>query len=318
MTFRSDNGRTWQVLAAFVAIYLVWGSTYLGIRLAIETLPPFLMAGTRFLVAGTILHVAGRLRGDPAPERAHWMPSLVLGTLFLLLGNGGVVWAEQRVPSSLAALLVAVTPVWTTIFEWRKGGQAPGAWTVAGLLGGIVGVGLLVAPGELASGAGVDLAGAAGCMISSVSWSAASVLSGSFRLPKSSAIASSMQMLCGGALLVLTGLIVGEGAQVSPSAFSARSVLALAYLIVFGSLVAFTAYTWLLRVTSPSRVATCAYVNPVVAVFLGWAVAGEQLTLRSALAAAVIVGAVVLIITTRGRRAPARPNVVTEPESEVA
>lgn len=316
MTSHADSSRTWQVLAAFVAIYLVWGSTYLGIRLAIETLPPFLMAGTRFLVAGAVLYAAGRLRGDPAPERVHWAPSLVLGALFLLLGNGGVVWAEQRVPSSLAALLVAVTPVWTTIFEWRKGGQAPSVWTVAGLLGGIAGVGLLVAPGEFASGAGVDLAGAAGCMISSVSWSAASVLSGSLRLPKSPAIASSIQMLCGGLLLALTGLILGEGAHLSPSAFSVRSVLALAYLIVFGSLVAFTAYTWLLRVTSPSRVATCAYVNPVVAVLLGWAVAGEELTVRTGVAAAVIVGAVLLIITTRGRRAPAPP--VTEPETEVA
>jgi drug/metabolite transporter (DMT)-like permease len=318
MTSSSENGRGWQVLAAFVAIYLVWGSTYLGIRVAIETLPPFLMAGTRFLVAGAILHIAGRLRGDPAPERGHWAPSLLLGTLFLFLGNGGVVWAEQRVPSSLAALLVAVTPVWTTLFEWRKRGQVPSVWTVVGLLAGIGGVGLLVAPGELASGAAVDLAGAAGCMISSVSWSAASVLSSSFRLPKSPAIASSLQMLCGGLLLVLAGLVTGEGARVSLDAFSLRSVVALAYLIVFGSLVAFTAFTWLLRVTSPSRVATCAYVNPVVAVFLGWALAGEQLTPRTLLAAAVIVGAVVLIITTRGKRAPAPAGPVTEPETEVA
>jgi drug/metabolite transporter (DMT)-like permease len=305
------------VLAAFGAIYLVWGSTYLAIRVAIETLPPFFMAGTRFLVAGVILHAVGRLRGDPPPERAHWAPSLLLGALFLLLGNGGVVWAEQRVPSGLAALLVAVTPVWTTLFEWRRGGRAPSMWTGVGLLAGIAGVGLLVAPGELASGSAVDLAGAAACMISSVSWSAASVLSSSLRLPKSPAIASSLQMLSGGVLLMLAGLVTGEWAHVSAHAFSLRSLFALVYLIVFGSLVAFTAFTWLLQVTSPSRVATCAYVNPVVAVFLGWGLAGEPLTPRSLVAAAIIVGAVVLVISTRGRGASASSGAVTEPETEV-
>jgi drug/metabolite transporter (DMT)-like permease len=316
MTPRAENGRGWQVVAAFAAIYLIWGSTYLAIRVAIETLPPFLMAGTRFLVAGAVLHAIGRLRGDPAPERGHWAPSLLLGALFLLLGNGGVVWAEQRVPSSLAALLVAVTPVWTTMFEWRKGGTTPSVWTAVGLVGGIAGVALLVAPGAAAAGTAVDVGGAVGCLVSSVSWSAASVLSTGFRLPKSPAIASSLQMLCGGGLLLLVGLVLGEGALVVPQAFSLRSVLALLYLIAFGSLVAFTSFTWLLRVTSASRVATCAYVNPVVAVFLGWALAGESLAPRSLVAAAVIVGAVVLIITTRSRR-PA-PGPVTEPEGEVA
>ena len=227
-------------------------------------------------------------------------------------------WAEQRVPSGLAALLAGVTPVWTAMFEWRQGGAAPSVGTVTGLIAGLTGVALLVAPGQFGSGAPVSLPGAAACMLSSIGWSLASVLSPGRRLPSSPAIASSLLMLCGGALLVTAGLVTGEGAEVHLDAISPRSVLALAYLIVFGSLVAFTAFTWLLRVSTPSRVATCAYVNPVVAVLLGWAVAGERLTIRILIAAAIIIGAVVLITTARSRR-PGDPQSgpVTEPESEV-
>jgi drug/metabolite transporter (DMT)-like permease len=298
MTQDPDNGRAWRVIAAFAAVYIVWGSTYLAIRFAIETLPPFLMAATRFLIAGSVLHAWGRLRGDPAPARAHLAPSFVLGALFLLLGNGGVVWAEQRIPSGLAALLVAVTPAWTVLFEWAHGGGMPGLRTIAGLAAGLAGVALLVAPSSL-GGARLDLAGAAGCLLSSVSWSLASVRSRTMRLPPSPAIASSLQMLAGGALLLLVGLASGEAARVDLAAASTRSLLAVAYLVVFGSLVAFTAFTWLLRVSTPSRVATCAYVNPVVAVLLGWAFAGERLGTRSVVAAAAIVLGVVLITTGR-------------------
>jgi drug/metabolite transporter (DMT)-like permease len=309
----------WRIVAAFAAVYLIWGSTYLAIRFAIETLPPFLMAGTRFLLAGALLHLWARVRGAPAPERAHWAPSLLLGALFFLVGNGGVVWAEQRVPSGLAALLVAVTPVWTAVFEWRRGGAAPSFGTVTGLVAGLTGVALLVAPGQLGSGMPISLPGAAACMISSMGWSLASVLSRGRRLPESPAIASSLQMLCGGGLLATAGLLTGEGAAVHLHAITPRSVLALCYLIVFGSLVAFTAFTWLLRVSTVSRVATCAYVNPVVAVLLGWAVAGERLTIRTVVAAAVIIGAVVLLTTARSRRpALSQSGPVTEPEGEVA
>jgi drug/metabolite transporter (DMT)-like permease len=308
--------RGWRVAAAFGAIYLIWGSTYLAIRVALETLPPFLMAGCRFLVAGTVLYTWGRAQGDPAPARGHWGAAMLLGALFLLLGNGGVVWAEQRVPSGLAALLVAVTPAWTTLFEWRRDGVAPSVWTVAGLLAGLAGVALLVAPADLASGGAVDPAGAAACLLSSVSWSLASVLSSRLSVPRSPAIASSMQMLAGGALLAAAGLATGEAGRVSLHAASPRSVAAVTYLVVFGSLVAFTAFTWLLRVTSASRVATCAYVNPVVAVLLGWALLGERLTPRTLVAAAVIVGGVVVIISTRTRRRTP-PPVALEPEGEV-
>ncbi len=312
-----EDGTPWAVIAAFAAVYVIWGSTYLAIRFAIETLPPFLMAGTRFVIAGVLLHSWSRLRGDPAPSRAHLAPSLMLGALFLLVGNGGVVWAEQRVPSGLAALLVAVTPAWTVLFEWAHGGGAPSLRTLAGLAGGLVGVALLVAPSDLAGG-GVDLAGGAACLLASMSWSLGSVRSRTLRLPASPAIASSLQMLAGGGLLVFAGLATGELPRVDLAGASARSVVALAYLIVFGSLVAFTAFTWLLRVSTPSRVATCAYVNPVVAVLLGWVFAGERLGPRSLLAAAIIVLGVVLITGgPPGRRAGGR-MALRIPEDEQA
>ena len=315
MTQDPKNRTAWAVVAAFAAVYIIWGSTYLAIRFAIETLPPFLMAGTRFLIAGVLLHALGRLRGDPPPSRAHLAPSLVLGALFLLLGNGGVVWAEQRIPSGLAALLVAVTPAWTVLFEWAHGSGAPPLRTLAGLAAGLAGVGLLVAPSGL-GGARLDLAGAAACLLSSLSWSLGSVRSRTLRLPPSPAIASSLQMLAGGSLLLLVGIATGEAGRVNLAHASARSVLAVVYLVIFGSLVAFTAFTWLLRVSTPSRVATCAYVNPVVAVVLGWAFAGERLRSRSLVAAAVIVVGVVLITTggQAGGRAGGRRGA-TSPEN---
>jgi drug/metabolite transporter (DMT)-like permease len=301
MTEARERGRSWSIVAAFGAVYVIWGSTYLAIRFAIETLPPFLMAGTRFLVAGALLHAWGRLRGGAAPTHSHLLPSLLLGALFLLAGNGGVVWAEQRVPSGLAALLVAVTPAWTVLFEWAHGGGPPGGRTIAGLAAGLAGVGLLVAPSELMAG-GVDPAGAAGCLIASFCWSLGSVRSRTLALPASPAIASSLQMLAGGGLLLVAGLATGEASRIDLGAASTQSMLAVAYLIVFGSLVAFTAFTWLLRVSTPSRVATCAYVNPVVAVLLGWIFAGERLGARSLAAAAVIVLGVALITTDRRAR----------------
>ena len=261
------------------------------------------MAGTRFTIAGALLFAWGRLRAEPAPTPAHLLPSLVLGGLFLLLGNGGVVWAEQRVPSGVAALLVAVTPVWTVLFEWIQGSGTPGVRTFAGLAAGLAGVAMLVSPSQLA-GAPVDPAGAAACLLSSLSWSLGSVRSRRMHLPASPTTASSLQMLAGGGLLLAVGFVGGEGSRADLAAASARSLLAVAYLILFGSLVAFTAFTWLLRVSTPARVATCAYVNPVVAVLLGWLLAGERLETVHLVAAAAIVVGVVLITSGTTRRRP--------------
>lgn len=289
------------VVAAFAAIYVIWGSTYLAIRVAIDTIPPFLMAGVRFLVAGTILYAWARLRGAPAPPRAAWRAATMLGAFFLLLGNGGVVWAEQTVPSGIAAVLVALLPIWTAIIEWiRPPGKRPTAGVVAGLVTGFAGVGLLLAPG-VGSGAQVDPVGAIVLILASLSWGYAGVVSKEQPLPKSAALSSGMQMLAGGALLVLLGTATGEIGRLDPAAISLRSAGAFLYLVTFGSLIGFSAFAWLLQVSTPGRVATYAYVNPVVAVFLGWLVLGEPLGARDLVAAAIIVGGVVLITTARLR-----------------
>jgi drug/metabolite transporter (DMT)-like permease len=291
------------VVAAFAVIYLVWGSTYLAIRVAIDTLPPFLMAGARFLVAGALMYGWARSRGAARPDRRQWKAALLLGTLFLLLGNGGVVWAEQYVASGMAAVLVALMPIWTAIVEWvRPGGRRPGLLTSIGLLTGFVGVALLLSPG--ADGSAVDPLGALVLVGASLSWAIASVLSKGMPLPRSGALSSGMQMLAGGALLALAGLVTGESGALDLEAVSLRSGAALLYLIVFGSLLGFGAFTWLLRVASPARVATYAYVNPLVAVTLGWALLGEPLGLRELGAAAVIIAGVVLITTAKLRNAP--------------
>ena len=291
-----------KLVLAFAAVYLIWGSTYLAIRLAIETLPPFLMAGVRFLIAGVLLYAWARWRGAPRPARTHWLAAATVGGLMLLGGNGGVVWAEQRVPSGLTAVLIATVPLWIALLEWVQGGVRPGGRVAGGLMMGLAGIALLVGPGELAGAEGIDLVGAAVLLVASLSWAIGSLYSRRARLPSSPLLATAMEMLAGGLLLLLAALVTGQVSDLNPSQISLQSVLALVYLIVFGSLVAFTAYVWLLRVTLPSHAATYAYVNPVVAVFLGWAVGGEPLTARTLLAAAIIVGAVVIITASRPAR----------------
>jgi drug/metabolite transporter (DMT)-like permease len=289
-----------SIIAAFAAVYVIWGSTYLAIRIAIETLPPFLMASARFLVAGGLLYAWSRIRGAERPTAANWLAALTVGGLLLMGGNGAVVWAEQRVASGVAALLVATVPLWMVLLDWWwRGGARPGRGVIAGIALGLAGLVLLVGPGTIAGGGRVDPAGAAVLVLGSFSWAAGSLYSQRAPLPKAPLLATSMEMLGGGLLLFFAGLLTREGSRLDLGAVSLQSVMALLYLVIFGSLVAFTAYIWLLRVSTPARVSTYAYVNPVVAVLLGWAFAGEPITARTLLAAAIIVGAVALITTTR-------------------
>jgi drug/metabolite transporter (DMT)-like permease len=301
---RSKNAPSrWLVVTAFAAIYLIWGSTYLGIRFAIETLPPFFMAGVRFVLAGVALFLWMRWRGAPPPGRAHWRSAALIGGMMILGGVGVVTWAEQRIPSGLAALLIAVMPIWIVLLEWLgPEGVRPGGKVLAGLALGMAGMALLIGPGDLGDGNPVDLIGAGAVLLAAFSWANGSLYSRRAALPDSPLLATGMEMFVGGLLLLTLALLTGEGAQVDLSAVSLRSLLALGYLIVMGSLVAFTAYIWLLKVTTPSRVATYAYVNPVVAIFVGWALAGEPLTPRVIAATAVIVAAVMLITTWRSQR----------------
>ena len=292
------------LLAAFAAVYLLWGSTYLAIKYAIGSMPPLLMAGSRFLLAGGILWSVGRFSADyQAPTGPQWRTALVVGALLLVGGNGGVVLAERTLPSGLAALLVAVEPFWVVLLGWWWLGQArPGGRVVLGLLLGFGGVYLLVGPQLRAGGGQGQLLGAALVLAAAFSWAAGSIYGLRAPAAKSPVLAAGMQMLCGGALLLALGTARGEWRGFELRQVTLAAWLGWGFLVVFGSLVAFTAYSWLLRHAPPARVATYAYVNPVVAVGLGWALRGEQLSPGMLLGAAVIVGSVVLL-TMPGRAA---------------
>lgn len=295
------------IVLAFAAVYLIWGSTYLAIRVAVQTLPPLTMAGVRFVFAGGLLYALLRIAGAPRPSALQWRSATLIGGLLLLGGNGGVAMAETVVESGIAALLVATVPLWMVLLEGlRPGGSWPNAIEIAGVLVGFAGVGVLIGPGwataSSAESGGVDLGGAALLVGASLSWAAGSLYARHAELPRSAWTATGMEMIAGGALLLVAGLLRGEWATLDVSRFSAASLLALAYLTVFGSLVGFTAYVWLLGVTTPTRVGTYAYVNPVVAVLLGWAAAGERLGAATFVAMGLILSAVVLI-NVFGRRA---------------
>ena len=292
----------WKVWAAFAAIYLIWGSTYLAIRFAIATVPPLLMAGFRFTTAGAILYTVMRLRGVPHPKRIHWRSGLIVGGLMLLGGNGGVTWAEQRVYSSIAALMIAMVPLWIVLLEWiRPNGRKPGPWTISGLVLGFVGMVLLVGPGNL-SGEPVDLVGAGVLVLAALLWSIGSLISREAPLPDDGLMGTAVEMLMGGGLLILLGTLIGEWSDFDLTMISLQSAGAFIYLILVGSLIGFSAYVWLLKAVSPAQASTYAYVNPVVAVFLGWLLAGETLTWRTLIAAAIIIGSVVLITVRQSTR----------------
>ena len=285
-----------KVIAAFAAVYIIWGSTYLAIRYAIETVPPFLMASVRFLIAGGLLYVWMRRRGAPTPTRQNWLAALVVGGLLLFIGNGAVVWSEQHVPSGMVSLLVATVPLWMVLLEWAApGGRRPSRGVAVGIAMGLAGLFILVGPDAFTSTGSIPIAGALVLVIGSLSWAFGSLYSGKAALPKEPLMATATEMLGGGVLLMGMSLATSEWDRVDLGAVSTTSVLALLYLIFIGSLVGFSAYIWLLTASTPARVSTYAYVNPVVAVFLGWAFANEPISARMLVAAAIIITAVALI-----------------------
>lgn len=295
----SDRRNVAVLIAAFAAVYIFWGSTYLAIKYALETLPPFLMAGTRFAVAGAILFVIARFSKDyEKPEARHWRTSFIVGTLLLLGGNGGVVLAQQYISSSMTALLVATEPLWVVLLSWVWLRTGRPNWKVfAGLLVGFAGVWFLISGrgGGFGSDGSVQLLGYAAVVGGALSWAAGSVYGLSASTPRSSLLTAGMQMLSGSLALFVVGILRGEWSRFEPSAVSQTSVLALFYLLIFGSLIGFTAYSWLLKNAQPSIVATYAYINPVIAVLLGWSIAGESLTAQMLIGAFVIVVSVALI-----------------------
>ena len=288
-----------QILIAFAAVYIIWGSTYLAIKFAIETLPPFLMVGCRFLAAGLIMYIWLRARGAAAPKAIHWRSAAILGTLMPVLGTGVVVWAEEKVPSGIAALLVSIVPLWIVLLQWwRPGGKRPNTLVFGGVALGLAGLYLLVDPGSDTAKGNLAVEGI--LLLAALSWAIGSLYSKRAPHAENEFIGTAMEMIVAGVLLVAIGLVAGEAHGFSLASASTKSWLAVLYLITFGSLVGYTAYVWLLSAVSATLVSTYAFVNPVVAVFLGWAFASEPLNGRMIVAAAIIVGAVALI-TIGGR-----------------
>jgi drug/metabolite transporter (DMT)-like permease len=284
-----------HILAAFAAVYLVWGSTYLAIRVAVETLPPFLLGGVRFVVSALLLLPFLLLRGHPLPTARQWGHATVIGVLLMLGGNGLVVWAEQTVTSSQAALFIASTPVWFAIFDWlRPGGTRPSLLTGAGLALGFIGVITLVSDRSPTT-VPIPVPAALSLLAATICWAAGSVFSRHADRPASPLMGAAAQMLTGGVGMLLVGGLRGEfqGANWIQAPF--RSWFALGYLILFGSLVGYTAYVYLLRRCPPTQVATYAYVNPVIAVLLGHLILGEPLGARSLVAGALVVAGVILL-----------------------
>ncbi len=303
------------VIVAFGLVYVVWGSTYLAIRIGIESFPPLLLAGTRHLLTGLILYPLLRWKTGVRPAAAHWRMSFITGFLLLFIGNGGVCLAERTVPSGVTALLVATVSLWMVLVDWlRPGGARPGPRVIAGLLLGFSGLALLVGPKNLGGSGRVDPFGVGLLVIASLAWASGSVYSKhAGGLSGSPLLGAAMQSLAGGVSLWIAGILSGEVSALHLHAISVRSWAALAYLVVFGSMVGFTAYIYILKKSTATRVATYAFVNPVVALFLGWLLVGESITLRTVIAAAVILTAVLLVITAPHRE-PTRVELrATEP-----
>ena len=307
----SSRPSTLAVAAALLTVYIVWGSTYLAIALMIETLPPLLSAGARYGGAGALMlgFLAARARwrrrsggaGDERPTGAQWRSALIIGTLLLLGGNGGVVLSELLIPSGIAAVLVATVPIWMATFDAVLTRRRPSGLVIAGLVAGIAGVAVLLVPVEGIEG--LDPLGVGLVVVAAISWAIGSLYARRAPLPRSGLLATGMEMLAGGAVLMLAGTLLGEVGRTQVAEFSLRSILAFGYLIVFGSILAFTAYTWLLAHVPVSTVATYAYVNPIVAVALGSLVLSEPITLRTLIASGVIIGAVVAMVSGRPREA---------------
>ncbi len=301
---------TWKTLLAFAIIYFVWGSTSLAIRIGVHEVPPFLLAGIRFVAAGLALYLWMLLRGERSPAAREWASASLVAILIFVGDYGLLFWAERRVPSGLTAVMMAMIPAFMALSEiliLRT--QTLTLRLAFALLVGIGGVAVLTSRSLNLGGAPIDTRGALALIVAAMSWSLGSVLTRKVTLPASKAMSSGIQMLCGGVLLTLTSAALGEFRNFHPAAVSRAAWLALLYLIVFGSIIAFTAYVWLIHHESPTKVGTYAYVNPVVAVLLGYFFAGEPLGLRAVLGTVLVLVSIILITTSRAQKPAPAPSV---------
>jgi drug/metabolite transporter (DMT)-like permease len=302
------------VLFCFAVVYLVWGSTFYAIRVGIECIPPRLLSGLRYLLAGLVFYPLFRATTKEKPTLPQWITALVVGALLFCIGNGTVSWAELTVPSGIAALLVATVSLWMVLVDWlRPGGVRPPPRVIAGFVLGFVGMALLVGPKHLGNSERIDPFGAFALIAASLAWSIGSIYLRHHPLPRSPLLGAGMQMLCGGVLLCLMSVAIGETRHFHVADVSLRSWLALLYLTAFGTALGFSAYAYILRHSTASHVATYALVNPVVALFLGWLLAAEPLTLRTGLASGIILTAVLLVITAPHKTAMEAEEAIPAP-----
>ncbi len=306
------RSRRFPLIMAYAAVYVFWGSTYLAIRFADASMPPLLMAGVRFFIAGLILFLFAILRQGARPTMATWRSTAIIGLFLLVGGNGMVVFAEKIVPSALAALLISISPIWMLLVDWiRPHGVRPKAAAIFGVLLGFGGVALLIVP-NIQSIPPLDILSFCLIPFAALNWAIGSVYARQAKLPTSPILSNGMEMIAGGVLLILLGSVTGELPQVHLSAISAQSWWSLGFLIVFGSIVGFSAYTYILKQSPLALASTYAYVNPIVAVFLGWALAGEQIGPLTLLAAGVIVASVFIIISLRTPSQPPTQAALVE------
>jgi drug/metabolite transporter (DMT)-like permease len=303
-----------MVLIAFAAVYILWGSTYFFIRIGIETIPPFVMAGIRHIAIGLVFYPVFRHLSKEKPTPAQWRTTIITGLLLLLCGNGALSWAETRVPSGIASLLVATVSLWIVILDWlRPGGVRPSPHVLIGFVLGFAGIALLVGPSHLGGSERVNPVGAVTLILGSLAWAAGSIYSRHHPVPQSPLLGVAMQSLAGGAGLWIVAAATGELHQFHPAQVTLRSWLAVLYLFSFGSALGFSAYIYILKHSTASRVATYAFVNPVVALFLGFSLGGEPLTLRTLVASGTILAAVLLVILAPSKSPVAADKIVPCP-----
>ncbi|HEX5409631.1 MAG TPA: EamA family transporter [Gemmatimonadaceae bacterium] len=321
MTAEGQRPAAPLTIAAFAAVYVIWGSTFLAIHLVVAALPPFLLAGARFTIAGAVLCAMALASGAARPTRANWRAAAIVGILLFPCGNAVVFWAETRLHTGTTALLVATEPLWIVVLLWLQRRARPRPLVLGGVVAGFIGLVVLVGPAAIIGGraAGVGGAGAAhlgaalAVVAAACAWALGSVYARSAPLASAPLLAAGMESFTGGVVTLVVALAAGEQHGLRPGMASRTALGAFAYLVVFGSLVGFASYSWLLKVAAPARVATYAYVNPVIAVLLGWAILGETITWRVAISAAIIIGAVVLIIADQSRAAGVGAPIGTEP-----